>query len=50
VLRRSRRSSGGKRPIAGAQHNSRRNIFDEAAVAGGTQADRDAYTRSCVNR
>ena len=24
--------------------------IDEAAVAGGTQADRDAYTRSCVNR
>ena len=24
--------------------------IDEAAVAGGTQADRNAYTRSCVNR
>jgi hypothetical protein len=23
---------------------------DEAAAGGGTQADRDAYTRSCVNR
>ena len=54
MLRRSRRSSVGPRPIAGAQHNPRRNIFGPFAggagtVVGSVQADIEAAARRVLD-